>query len=177
MIIAPNHFSFMDHFLAGSFTLRRIRFVGKSQIFKWPMQWIFSTGGVFPVRRGWRDEEMFITARMVLRKGRAIVMYLEGGRSRTGELSNKAYPGLGRIALESGAPVVPTAIYGSAKARNWKRLQFPSVTVEYGQPMFFGRVDNPTREEQQAVSDKVHAEIHRLYAGLERRNGRRKARR
>jgi 1-acyl-sn-glycerol-3-phosphate acyltransferase len=177
MIIAPNHFSWFDHFYTGSFTPRRVRFMGKSQIFKGPMAWIFSTGGVFPVRRGHQDEETFITARTILRKGRAVVMYCEGGRSRTGKLSETAKRGLGRIALESGAPVVPVAIYGSHRVRNWKRLQFPKVTVEYGQPMHFPQIDNPTREAQQEVADEVHAEIKRLYAGLEQRKGRRKSRR
>lgn len=176
-LMAPNHFSFMDHFLTGAFTPRRMRFVAKSQMFKWYSRWFFSTGGVIPVRRGWHDERMFATVKMVLRKGRAVVMYLEGGRSRTGELSEKAYSGLGRLALESGKPVVPIAIYGSAKARNWKRLQFPKVTVEFGEPMFFPQVDDPSEEASQAVADTVHSEIHRMYYALEARGGRRKPRR
>jgi len=97
-----------------------------------------------------------------------VVMYCEGGRSRTGKLSDRARPGIGRIALESGAPVVPIAIYGSQKARNWKRLQFPKVTVQYGQPMAFERVERPSREQQQAVADEIFAGIKRLYADLER---------
>ena len=56
-------------------------------------------------------------------------MYCEGGRSRTGKLSEKAKRGIGRLALETGAPIVPVAIHGSSKVRNWKRLQFPKVTV------------------------------------------------
>ncbi len=59
-------------------------------------------------------------------------MYCEGGRSRTGKLADTARPGIGRLALESGAPVVPLAILGSHQVRNWKRLQFPKVTVQYG---------------------------------------------
>ena len=52
VIIAPNHFSFMDHFLVGMFIRRRIRFMAKSQLFSGPMKWIYTHGGVFPVRRG-----------------------------------------------------------------------------------------------------------------------------
>jgi 1-acyl-sn-glycerol-3-phosphate acyltransferase len=94
-------------------------------------------------------------------------MYCEGGRSRTGQLSQKAKPGIGRLALETGAPVVPIAIYGSEKARNWKRLQFPKVTVQYGEPMAFDRVAEPTREQQQVVADEVFARIRHLYSELE----------
>jgi 1-acyl-sn-glycerol-3-phosphate acyltransferase len=63
---------------------------------------------------------------------------------------------------------VPIAIYGSQKARNWKRLQFPKVTVQYGEPMAFDQVEDPTREQQQAVADDVFARIRHLYADLER---------
>ena len=62
---------------------------------------------------------------------------------------------------------MPIAIYGSSRVRNWKRLQFPKVTVQYGEAMRWERVENPTREQQQAVADEVLKEIRRLYAGLE----------
>ena len=109
------------------------------------------------MRRGARDEEVFITARAILARGGAITMYCEGGRSRTGKLSEKAKPGIGRLALETGAPIVPIAIYGSSKVRNWKRLQFPKVTIQYGEPMRWEPIENPTREQQQAVADQVLA--------------------
>ncbi len=167
VILAPNHFSFMDHFLMGCFIRRKIRFMAKSQLFKPPMQWIYSPGGVFPVRRGARDQETFITAELILDKGGAIAMYCEGGRSRTGKVGEQAKPGIGRLALESGAPVVPIAIHGSSRVRNWKRLQFPKVTVQYGDALCWEQVRDPTRAQQQAVADEVLGEIRGLYAGLE----------
>jgi 1-acyl-sn-glycerol-3-phosphate acyltransferase len=167
VIIAPNHFSFMDHFLVGMFIRRRVRFMAKSQLFKPPMQFIYTHGGVFPVRRGARDEEAFITAEGILAKGGCVVMYPEAGRSRTGRLSERARPGIGRLALESGAPVVPTAIYGSAKIRNWKKLQFPKAVVQYGEPITFPRESNPSRERQQEVADEIFGRIKEMYAGLD----------
>ena len=94
-------------------------------------------------------------------------MYCEGGRSRTGKVAEQAKRGIGRLALETGAPVVPIAIYGSSHIRNWKRLQFPKVTVQYGEPIRWEPIEDPTREQQQAVADQVLVEIRRLYAGLE----------
>src|SRR5205085_8386633 len=80
VILAPNHASFMDHFFTGAFIRRRVQFMGKSQLFgTGPLSWIYSHGGVFPVRRGHHDEETFITALQILRRGGAIVMYCEGG--------------------------------------------------------------------------------------------------
>jgi 1-acyl-sn-glycerol-3-phosphate acyltransferase len=168
VILAPNHFSFMDHFLMGCFLRRKMRFMAKSQLFKPPMQWIYTHGGVFPIRRGHRDEEAFKTAFAILERGGAIVMYCEGGRSRTGQLGERARPGIGRLALESGAPVVPVAIHGSQKARNWKRLQFPRVTVQYGDPFRFERAPAATRDQQQAAADEIFSRIRAMYAELER---------
>jgi len=166
VILAPNHFSFMDHFLMGAFIRRKVRFMAKSQLFKPPMQFIYTHGGVFPVRRGAHDAETFITANAILARGGAITMYCEGGRSRTGKLAEHAKTGIGRLALETGAPVVPIAIYGSSKIRNWKRLQFPKVVVKYGEPIRWERVEDPTRSQQQAVADEILEEIRGLYEGL-----------
>jgi 1-acyl-sn-glycerol-3-phosphate acyltransferase len=79
VILAPNHFSFMDHFFLGVSIRRKVRFMAKSQLFEPPMQWIFTHGGVFPVRRGYADEEAFTTANSILDRGGVIAMYSEGG--------------------------------------------------------------------------------------------------
>ena len=172
VILAPNHFSFLDHFYLGMFIRRRVRFMAKSQLFKGPLQWVLFHGGAFPVRRGHRDEETFVTAEQILDQGGCLAMYCEGGRSRSGRLSERAKPGIGRLALECGVPIVPVAIYGSQKARNWKRLQFPKVTIQYGEPFRFQAVPEPSREQQQAAADQILAEIRQLYGALER-HGRR----
>jgi 1-acyl-sn-glycerol-3-phosphate acyltransferase len=166
VILAPNHFSFMDHFLVGVGLRRKVRFMAKSQLFKAPMDFIYTHGGVFPVRRGHRDEESFVTVNAILDRGGVLGMYCEGGRSRSGRLGERARPGIGRAALESGAVIVPTAIQGSAKVRNWRRGQFPKVTVLYGEPLRFERVSHPTRDQQQAVADAIFDEIKALYARL-----------
>jgi len=101
------------------------------------------------------------------------VMYAEGGRSRSGELGT-ARPGVGRIALESGVPIVPAAISGSAEVRHWTRLRFPKVTIQYGDPVQFEQVESPTREQAQAAADIVFERVRDLYDGLQR-NGRRRS--
>ena len=167
VILAPNHGSFMDHFFTGAFIRRRVRFMAKSQLFKpGPATYVFSHGGVFPIRRGHHDEEAFVTSFRLLGRGDAIVMYPEGGRSRTGQLADQAKPGVGRLALESGAPVVPVAILNSYKVRNWKRLRFPKVVVQYGEPFRFAQVAEPTREQQQQVADYVLDRIRELHSEL-----------
>ena len=167
VILAPNHGSFMDHFFSGAFLRRRVRFMAKSQLFgPGPAGYIFSHGGVFPVRRGHHDEEAFTTAFQLLGRGEPVVMYPEGGRSRTGDIAAQAKPGLGRLALESGAPVVPVAILGSHQVRNWKRLHFPRVTIQFGSPVRFEQVTHSTREQQQEVADYVLDRVRELHAQL-----------
>jgi 1-acyl-sn-glycerol-3-phosphate acyltransferase len=167
VILAPNHFSFLDHFFLGISIRRKVRFMAKSQLFRPPMQWIYTHGGVFPVRRGYADEEAFKTANSILERGGVIAMYSEGGRSRTGKLAASVRPGIGRLALDSGAPVVPIAIHGSSRVRNWKRLQFPKVTVLYGDPIRWQRLEAPTRAQQQQVANEIFAEVRKLYAQLD----------
>ena len=169
LILAPNHASFMDHFFAGAFVRRRIQFMAKSQLFAPGIpQYIFSHGGVFPVRRGSQDDEAFTSAFKILERGGAIGMYCEGGRSRNGQVAAEARPGIGRLALESGAPVVPVGILGSHQVRNWKRLQFPRVTVSYGTAVRFESVSEPTRDQQQRAADLILERIRGLHDDLER---------
>jgi 1-acyl-sn-glycerol-3-phosphate acyltransferase len=173
VIIAPNHFSFLDHFFVAVYLRRKVHFMAKSQLFQRPMQFIFTHGGVFPVRRGHHDEEAFKTAHAVLARGDVVVMYAEAGRSRSGELGKPRH-GLGRLALESGAPVVPTAIAGTERARNWTHLQFPKVTVQFEEPIRFEQVGEPTKEQAQAASELVFDRVRVLHSRL-RSEGRRAA--
>jgi 1-acyl-sn-glycerol-3-phosphate acyltransferase len=167
VIVAPNHFSFLDHFFVAVFLRRKVHFMAKSQLFTRPLQFIYTHGGVFPVRRGHGDQEAFKTAHTILGRGDMVVMYAEAGRSRSGELGKPRH-GIGRLALESGAPVVPTAIAGTERARNWKRLQFPKVTIQFGEPLKFERVEEPTKDEAQAASEAIFARIRDLHTSLVR---------
>jgi len=166
LILAPNHLSQMDHFFAGVYLPRKIRFMGKSQLFGPPvLTAILKHGGVFPVRRGHRDEEAMKTAFTLLDQGEMVLIYAEGGRSRSGELGEPKR-GIGRIALESGAPVVPVAIHGSASVRKWKRLRFPRVTIEFGKPLTFAVKKDVGPERQLEVATEIFNEVKDLYAGL-----------
>jgi 1-acyl-sn-glycerol-3-phosphate acyltransferase len=163
-ILAANHFSGMDHWFLGILLPRRLHWMAKSQLFRGPfLEWFLPHMGAFPVRRGQGDEESVTTALTILRRGGVLVMYPEGGRSRSGTIGTSARPGLGRLALQSGAPVVPVAIIGSERARNWRRLEFPAVIVRYGMPMRFGLEPDAPRERWQQVADEVLATIRELH--------------
>ncbi len=172
-VLAPNHFSQADHFFVGVYLRRKVRFMAKSQLFGAPvLTYVLKVGGVFPVRRGHRDEKAFETAYDLIDQGELLLVYAEGGRSRSKQLGTPK-PGIGRIALESGAPVVPTAIHGSDGARGWKKLRFPRVTVAYGEPLSFPVEPEPSRERQQEAADEIFARVRELYEGLATRSGER----
>ena len=166
VIIAPNHFSNFDHFFVGVNLRRKIRFMTKSQYFgegsNRALSYLFRTAGHFPVRRGYDDREAFVTAHSILDRGGCVGIYAEGGRSRTGELGEPRR-GVGKLALESGAPVVPVAIRGSSAVREWRRGRFPKVTVHFGEPVTLERVAEPDREAQQEASERIFARVRALY--------------
>ena len=164
VILAANHFSNYDHFLAGAWLRRKIRFIAKSQMFKQNalLDYIYGNGGVIPIRRGHADEEAFKTIFAVLRRGGCLMIYCEGGRSRSGELGEPR-PGVGRAALETGVPVVPVALIGSQGIRGWKKLVFPQITIRDGQPVSFPVVENPTREQQLECAEEIFARVRDMY--------------
>ncbi|MBS1883005.1 MAG: 1-acyl-sn-glycerol-3-phosphate acyltransferase [Actinobacteria bacterium] len=174
-VLAPNHFSQADHFFVGVYLRRKVRFMAKSQLFGPPgLTYILKVAGVFPVRRGHRDEKAFETAYELIRQGELLLVYAEGGRSRSGELGT-AKPGIGRIALETGVPIIPTAIHGSAGVRGWRHLRFPRVTIEYGEPLTFPVEAEPSRERQQEVADQIFGRVREMYEGLATRSAARSA--
>lgn len=169
MILTPNHFSNLDHFFVGVRLRRQIRFMTKSQFFgaNPALDYLFRVSGHFPVRRGHDDAEAFATAHSILDRGGCVGIYAEGGRSRSGGLGTPRR-GVGRLALESGAPVVPVAIHGSDAARGWRRGRFPRVTVGYGEPLAFDPEPEPGRERQQEAAEEIFARVRSLYEELER---------
>lgn len=167
-ILAPNHLSQMDHFFCGVYLWRNIRFMGKSQLFGPPvLTWILHHGGAFPVRRGKMDEDAFETSRAVLDHGNLLLIYAEGGRSRSGKLGKPRH-GVGRIALETGAPVIPVAIHGSADVRYFKRFRFPKVTVQFGEPLTFERNPEAGRDEWKQTAEEIFSHVRDMYEAIDR---------
>ncbi|HEY6550220.1 MAG TPA: lysophospholipid acyltransferase family protein [Solirubrobacterales bacterium] len=172
LLLAPNHFSQMDHFFLGLYLRRKVRFMAKSQMFGPPvLTYIYKHGGVFPVRRGHHDEESIKTALAILDQDEMLLVYCEGGRSRSGKLG-EVKPGIGRIALESEVTVVPVAIQGSETVRRWKRFRFPKVTVQFGAPLSFPTEEGPSRERQLEVAEQIFAPVREMYGALTTRSGR-----
>jgi glycerol-3-phosphate dehydrogenase (NAD(P)+) len=146
VIFAANHRSFLDPFVIGT-TLpwrRPMQYVAKVELFESRLRgWILSRVGAFPIRRGQSDETAMETARLVLDRGGTICIFPEGTRIRSGSLGTPKR-GVGRLALETGAAVVPVAVQGSEKVRRGWRIRPRKVRLRVGRPMGFPRTSHPS---------------------------------
>ena len=112
-LVVPNHKSFWDAFFVAAATRRHVRYMGKRELFEGPWGGLLVRLGAFPVRRGESDAEALETARQILRQGGMLALFPEGTRIRDpGELGEPKR-GAARLALETGAPLVPAAISGT----------------------------------------------------------------
>jgi 1-acyl-sn-glycerol-3-phosphate acyltransferase len=155
VILASNHRSFLDPFVIGCCLRRPVYFVAKKELFEKPWQgWILNRLGAFPVKRGESDEESMATARGVLERGGALVIFPEGTRHRHGPLG-RPKRGVGRLALETGAPVVPIAIMGSDRARRGWKIRPVWVRARCGRPLRFPLVENPSPRLAEEVTARL----------------------
>src|ERR687898_77181 len=114
-IVAPNHKSFWDSFFVGVCTRRHLRFMAKTELIEARYGRLLVRLGAFPVRRGRSDADALETARVVLEQDGLLALFPEGTRIRDPEELGHPKRGAGRLALETGAPVVPCAITGTEK--------------------------------------------------------------
>ena len=114
-IVAPNHKSFWDSFFIGVCTRRHVRFMAKTELIQARYGKLLVRLGAFPVRRGQADEDALETARIILRQGGLLALFPEGTRIRDPDNLGHPRRGAGRLALDTGAPLVPCAITGTEK--------------------------------------------------------------
>jgi 1-acyl-sn-glycerol-3-phosphate acyltransferase len=157
LIVAANHRSFLDPFaIGGCLPWRRpMNYVAKVELFERHWQgWILSRLGAFPIRRGESDEESMETARQIVERGAAVCIFPEGTRTRRGTL-RQPRRGVGRLALQTGAPVVPTAVLGTEHVRRGWRIRPRKVKVRLGRAMTFPRAEEPSKALAETVTARI----------------------
>ena len=161
LIVASNHRSFLDPFLIASLLpwRRRIQFVAKVELFEKRWQgWFLNRLGAFPIRRGQSDETAVETAELAVERGGTVVIFPEGTRIRQGSLA-RPKRGVGRLALESGAPVMPVAVIGTEHVRRGWRIRPRKVRLRAGSAMTFPRTERPSPSLAASVTDRIWPNI------------------
>ena len=155
LIIAGNHPSYYDPIVLSLATPRLVRFFALAEILKVPViGWFARQWGILPVYRGGNNEPTVQKALRVLQRGGAIGIFPEGRRSLQFAMGT-ARPGVGRLAVQSGAVIVPCVIYGTWKA--WPRLTAlphpAKIVVDFLPPLTVEAVD--TKENHEKIASRV----------------------
>ena len=134
LVIAANHFSWIDPPALGAASPRNPYFMAKVEAHRVPgFGEIVRSLGAFPVRRGESDREAVRTMRQIVRDGHALGLFVEGTRQLSG-VPGRAQPGAAMVAITEDVAVIPAAIHGS---HEWRLGNFKPVSVAWGQPMTF----------------------------------------
>ncbi|HEV2770048.1 MAG TPA: 1-acyl-sn-glycerol-3-phosphate acyltransferase, partial [Solirubrobacteraceae bacterium] len=166
VILAANHRSFIDPFLIATMVRRPVFFVAKRELFAHRLvAWYLNNLGAFPVDRGKADADAMGTARSLLERGECVVIFPEGTRTRPGALGSPRR-GVGRLALETGAPVVPLALIGTEAIRRGWRIRPHKVRLRAGRPLTFPRVQQPSAQLAGAVTERIWPCVSLLWESL-----------
>jgi 1-acyl-sn-glycerol-3-phosphate acyltransferase len=162
VVLAFNHFSWLDPPAFGASSPRTIYYVAKIEAHRVPgLGQLIRAFGTRSVRRGESDREAVRAMREIVREGHALGMFVEGTRQRSG-VPGEAKPGAAMVALQEEVPVVPAAIHGS---QFWRLGNFHPVSIAWGEPMSFDGLPRSGKGYKEATA-LVQEGIHRLWRFL-----------
>jgi 1-acyl-sn-glycerol-3-phosphate acyltransferase len=168
-IVAPNHKSFWDSFFIGVCTRRHVRFMAKTELIQARYGKLLVRLGAFPVRRGQADEDALETARIVLRQGGLLALFPEGTRVRDPDNLGHPRRGAGRLALETGAPLVPCAITGTEKIFRGGVPVPRRVQVAFSAPISVSELAPSQEAASELIEEMVWPEVEGSYRRLRAR--------
>ena len=170
VIIASNHLSFSDSIFMPLVVPRKVTFLAKSEYFTSPgpkgllKKLTFIALGQVPVDRsgGRRSEAALLTGLKILAEGNCLGIYPEGTRSPDGRLY-KGRTGIARLAIESGAPIVPVAMSNTDKVQPTGKIipNLHRVVMIFGEPMYF-EGDSTDLQYLRVVTDKIMKKIQEM---------------
>ncbi len=157
LLLAANHRSFLDPFVIGALMKRPDYNVAKRELFqrRWQAR-LLGALGAFPIDRGRGDQEAMATAKAILERGDCVVIFPEGTRVRRGTLGAPRR-GVGRLALETGATVMPVAVIGTDRVRDGWRLRPQKVRVRFGRCALYRCADRVSPSLAASVTGRIWA--------------------
>ncbi|MDQ3940377.1 MAG: 1-acyl-sn-glycerol-3-phosphate acyltransferase [Actinomycetota bacterium] len=174
-LIAFNHIAYLDP-LAAAYVIDKAgripRFLAKQELFDdRKIGWVLKGAKQIPVHRGTADAPMALDAAFdALERGELIVIFPEGTITDDPDLNPmRGKTGISRLALQSGAPVIPCGLWGTANiwpkgyAKRWRPRQ--DICVRVGEPLTF-RGDASSRSEWERVAAEVMERIAVLVASV-----------
>ena len=162
LVVAANHFSWIDPPALGAASPRILYYMAKIEAHRVPgLGQLMRTFGAFPVRRGESDRDAVRIMREIVRGGNALGMFAEGTRQRAG-VPGRVQPGAAMVAINEGVPVIPAAINGS---HEWSLGNFKPVSVAWGEPLLFDGLPRGGRGYREA-SLEVERKLRELWEWL-----------
>jgi 1-acyl-sn-glycerol-3-phosphate acyltransferase len=162
LVIACNHFSWLDPAALGAACPRTMYYMAKIEAHRVPgLGQVIRAFGTFSVRRGESDREAVRMMRQIVREGKALGLFVEGTRQRSG-VPGPIQPGAAMVALQEDVPIIPVAVHGS---QTWRPGNFAPVSVAWGTPMTFDGLPKGGRGYREA-SELLQAEIQKLFDWL-----------
>ena len=168
-ILAPNHKSFGDSFFLGVCTRRKLRFMAKTELFRGTWGPVLARLGAFPVKRGEADDAALLTARTILEQGGLLALFPEGTRVRDPDGLGEPKRGAGRLALESGAPMVPCAITGTEDLLLGPFPKPKRVQVSFADPIPAAELPATPEAAGELIEDRLWPEVEGEYRRLRSR--------
>lgn len=162
VVVALNHFSWLDPPVFGAASPRTLYFLAKAELHDIPVMGPFiRLFGTYAVRRGESDREAVRQMRRCVQDGNALGLFAEGTRQRSG-VPGEVMPGAAMVALQEQVPVVPAAVHGT---QHWKPGNFHPVSVVWGRPFLFEGLKANGKGYREA-SVELQRRIHRLWRFL-----------
>jgi 1-acyl-sn-glycerol-3-phosphate acyltransferase len=162
LVVAANHFSWIDPPVLGAASPRTLYYMAKVEAHRvLGLGQLMRAFGAFPVRRGESDRDAVRLMREIVRGGNSLGMFAEGTRQRSG-VPGPVQPGAAMVAVNEGVPLVPAAIHGS---HTWRLGNFHPVSVAWGDPMLFDGLPAGGRGYKEA-SVEIERKLHELWSWL-----------